>query len=198
MRRGPMDCPLRRGREQDGSVSPAGDPISFPLKEMGERNRQREPIPKAVPFGNPPHRPGGCGPLEIPRSLRRTGDSRCGGTGVWTGVTDCRSPLRGFAMTGFEKRNGACRSKLTGRPQIQIIPEGDCATSPEGRYFTRPWPHFTPRNGISRPQNGHFTRLILCINLISSPHPAPGPKARRACCRREAGGSPARSPAWRR
>ncbi len=43
MRRGPMDCPLRRGRGQDGSVSPAGDPISFSGKEMGERNRQREP-----------------------------------------------------------------------------------------------------------------------------------------------------------
>ncbi len=85
MRRGPMDCPLRRGRGQDGSVSPAGDPISFSGKEMGERNRQREPIPKAVPFGNPPHRPGGCGPLEIPQ--RFTGDDGRG-TGVWTGVTD--------------------------------------------------------------------------------------------------------------
>ena len=32
----PEDCPLRRGREQDESVSPAGDPISQ-RGEMGER-----------------------------------------------------------------------------------------------------------------------------------------------------------------
>ena len=52
----------------------SGGPISLSGKEIGERNRQREPIPKAVPFGILPHRPGGCGPLEIPRSLRGTGD----------------------------------------------------------------------------------------------------------------------------
>ena len=48
----------------------------FAAKEIGERNRQREPIPKAVPFGILPHRPGGCGPLEIPRDSRETGDGR--------------------------------------------------------------------------------------------------------------------------
>ena len=40
-----------------------------PKKEAKEM-RQREPIPKAVPFGILTHRPGGCGPLEIPRGLR--------------------------------------------------------------------------------------------------------------------------------
>ncbi len=50
------------------------DPVSFSGKETGKRNRQREPIPKAVPFGILPHRPGGCGPLEIPRGLRGTMD----------------------------------------------------------------------------------------------------------------------------
>ena len=46
----------------------------FAAKEIGERNRQREPIPKAVPFGILPHRPGGCGPLEIPRGSQGTRD----------------------------------------------------------------------------------------------------------------------------
>ncbi len=54
----------------------SGGPLSLYGKERGERNRQREPTPKAVPFGILPHRPGGCGPLEIPRGLRRTRDER--------------------------------------------------------------------------------------------------------------------------
>ena len=41
-----------------------------PKKEAKEM-RQREPIPKAVPFGILPHRPGGCGPLEIPRGFTK-------------------------------------------------------------------------------------------------------------------------------
>ena len=52
----------------------------FAAKEIGERNRQREPIPKAVPFGILPHRPGGCGPLEIPRGLRGTRDGSLDGS----------------------------------------------------------------------------------------------------------------------
>ena len=36
------------------------------------------------------------------------------------------------------------------------------------------------------------------VSPASSPRPFPGPRARRAYCRRGDGGSPARSPAWRR
>ena len=57
-----------------------------PKKEAKEM-RQREPIPKAVPFGILPHRPGGCGPLEIPRGLRGTMDER-----------QVKQPLHRFAV----------------------------------------------------------------------------------------------------
>ena len=70
----------------------------FAAKEIGKRNRQREPIPKAVPFGILPHRPGGCGPLEIPRGLRGTMDEKRE-TGVWTGIRIATAGVRtGFAI----------------------------------------------------------------------------------------------------
>ena len=60
----------------------SGGPLSlFRTKKEAKEMRQREPIPKAVPFGILPHRPGGCGPLEIPGGLRRTGDEGFRGTG---------------------------------------------------------------------------------------------------------------------
>jgi hypothetical protein len=66
--------------------------------------RQREPIPKAVPFGILPHRPGGCGPLEIPRGLRGTKDGRRK-TGVWAETRIATASVRtGFAMTGDGKQ----------------------------------------------------------------------------------------------
>ncbi len=62
-----------------------------PKKEAKEM-RQREPIPKAVPFGILPHRPGGCGPLEIPQGFagderRRTGDKKSRVFGVHNTAT---------------------------------------------------------------------------------------------------------------
>ena len=87
IRREVEDCPLRRGREQDESISPAGDPISFSGKEMGKRNRQREPISRRSPLDSLPDDQGGSAPIGFPGGgLQGTGDgrrgrSRCGGDG---------------------------------------------------------------------------------------------------------------------
>ena len=82
----PSSCPRPRHSEQSSgllrirrlslrfvSLSRRLRRASFfarPKKEAKEM-RQREPIPKAVPFGILPHRPGGCGPLEIPRGFTK-------------------------------------------------------------------------------------------------------------------------------
>ena len=92
IRRGPENCPLWRGREQDESVSPAGDPISQ-RGEMGER-RAGGPFHKGPP--DPSSRPRGLRPHWIPhlwtgdggfpqRRGRKTRD------GSLDGVTDCHS-----------------------------------------------------------------------------------------------------------
>ncbi len=178
MRRGPMDCPLRRGRGQDGSVSPAGDPISFSGKEMGERNRQREPIPKAVPFGIPPHRPGGCGPLEIPQGFTGDDGRRTGGLDGSCGLPQPLAGLRNDERRGMRNTAG-----------------------PVGRFDRQApihWNHTTLFFPLPNRSPSERVRFGDGVIPASSPRPAPGPKARRACCRREAGGSPARSPAWRR
>ena len=73
---------LRAGREQDGGISPAGDPISFGGKEMGERNR-RGPFHKGPP--DPSSRPRG-----EPR-VPPIGSSLPGTGGRGTGDTDCHN-----------------------------------------------------------------------------------------------------------
>ena len=101
MDEGRRGCPLRRGRKTGtgrGLLALRRDPVSFSGKETGKRNRQREPIPKAVPFGILPHRPGGCGPLEIPWGLRRTKD---GGRKTEDGSLDAERIATANARIGF-------------------------------------------------------------------------------------------------
>ena len=72
------------------------------------RIRTRNPSPSA----REPQPP--CDPTEF------TGGTGDEGRRVWTGDTDCHSPLRGFAMTrdgGRETQRGLSVG-LTGRPQI--------------------------------------------------------------------------------
>ena len=93
------------------------DPVSFSGKETGKRNRQREPIPKAVPFGILPHRPGGCGPLEIPRGFTKDDGQ---------GTKD-----EGRSLTFSHCQNEAQRSgfilERTFRRNLQAATKGSCA-----------------------------------------------------------------------
>ncbi len=100
----------------------SGGPLSlFRTKKEAKEMRQREPIPKAVPFGILPHRPGGCGPLEIPRGLRRTRDEECE---TKDGRNGLPHPLCGFTMTGDEGR----KTKDEGRKTGAWTGDTDCHT----------------------------------------------------------------------
>ena len=120
------------------------------------------------------------------------------GTGVYEG-RETKDERRRTRDGGRETQRGLSVS-LTGRPQ-----------SLESNYLVLPYTETEPsRAGPFR--QGRFAGIFQVlafrltpdipankdVNPISSPHPFPGPRGQRACCRRGAGGSPARSPAWRR
>jgi len=159
----------------------------------GNLSRRRFPL-ESLPIGQ-----GAAAPLRSPGVYGGDGRRRTGG---WTGVADCHSPLRGFAMTrdGGQEIHWGLSVSLTGRPQ-----------SLESNYLVLPYTETEPsRAGPFR--QGRFAGIFQVlafrltpdipankdVNPASSPRPFPGPRGQRAYCRRGAGGNPARSPAWRR
>ena len=121
------------------------------------------------------------------------------GTGVYEG-RETKDEGRGTRDGGQETHRGLSVS-LTGRPRcigitLPYFPVYRIAARRSGcdlgRTFRRNHRAFALARIRSIPANKDI------VSPASSPRPVPGPKARRACCRRGDGGSPARSPAWRR
>ena len=124
---------------------------------------------EAVPSGLLPRRPRGLRPHWIPHFWTKDGG------------------LRGTRDEGRRTKDG-------GRGMQDMKHIGACGKTagPDD------WNHSTLFSRIPNRSPAERVRFGDGIIPISSPRPAPGPKARRACCRRAGGGSPARSPAWRR
>ena len=124
---------------------------------------------EAVPSGLLPRRPRGLRPHWIPHFWTKDGG------------------LRGTKDKGQRTGDEGCRTRNTAGPVGQFDRQAPMHWNHTTLFF--PLPNRSPAERV---------RFGDDIIPASSPRPAPGPKARRACCRREAGGSPARSPAWRR
>ena len=124
---------------------------------------------EAVPSGLLPRRPRGLRPHWIPHFWTKDGG------------------LRGTKDKGQRTGDEGCRTRNTAGPVGRFDRQAPMHWNHTTLFF--PLPNRSPAERV---------RFGDDIIPASSPRPAPGPKARRACCRREAGGSPARSPAWRR
>ena len=99
------------------------DPVSFSGKETGKRNRQRGPISRRSPLDSLPDDQGGSAPIGFPTFGRETKDEGRK-TGVWTGDCGLPQPLRGFAMTGDERRKTKDGRRKTGDERRETKDEG--------------------------------------------------------------------------
>ncbi len=173
---------------------PQGGRQKAPLSEVLAR-RAREVIPRTPPHG---HR--ACCKMRFPSVI----PSQCA---HWRGNPPS------FGENGLPQPLAGLRNDEGRGTRNTLWPAANAAGHKHWNHITL----FSRHNQIAPAQPGcdlerTFRRNLRAFALarmrsipankdvipISSPRPAPGPKARRACCRRAGGGNPARSPAWRR